>query len=97
MLKLVRIVSHWMFGLFLTGACLDFLMIFLAPLAVFSRWASLPLMIFTFLAALCTTVASVIATVMVSFQTDSPGTKIVMTYSRCSLLLCKTQSLRSSN
>lgn len=39
-------------------------MIFLVPLAVYSRWASLPLMIGTFLAALFTTVASVIATVM---------------------------------
>jgi hypothetical protein len=55
-----------MFGLFLTGACLTFVMIFLVPLSVYSRWASLPLMILTFLAALFTTVASVIATVMVS-------------------------------
>ncbi len=53
-----------MFGLFLAGACLTFVMIFLAPLAVYSRWASLPLMVGTFLAALCTTVAAVIATVM---------------------------------
>jgi hypothetical protein len=53
-----------MFGLYLAGACLTFVMIFLVPLAVYSRWASLPLMIGTFLAALCTTVASVVATVM---------------------------------
>ena len=39
-------------------------MIFLVPLAVYSRWASLPLMIGTFLAALFTAVASVLATVM---------------------------------
>ncbi|KAF1987972.1 integral membrane protein [Aulographum hederae CBS 113979] len=63
-LDLVRVVSHWMFGLFLTGACLNFLMIFVVPLSVFSRWATLPIMIFTFLGALCTTVATVIATVM---------------------------------
>lgn len=65
-LDLIRLVSHWMFGLFLTAACLTFLMVFLVPLAVYSRWASLPLMTFTFLSALFTTVASVIATVMVS-------------------------------
>ncbi|KAK4551971.1 hypothetical protein LTR86_010763 [Recurvomyces mirabilis] len=63
-LNLIRVVSHWMFGLFLTGACLSTLMIFLVPLAVFSRWATLPIMLLTFLAALFTTVASVIATVL---------------------------------
>lgn len=63
-LKLIRIVSHWMFGLFLSGACLSFVMIFIVPLSVYSRWTSLPITIFTFLAALLTTVASVIATVL---------------------------------
>ncbi|KAK3074792.1 hypothetical protein LTR53_002458 [Teratosphaeriaceae sp. CCFEE 6253] len=63
-LGLIRTVSHWMFGLFLSGACVSFVMIFLVPLSVFSRWATLPIMIFTFLAALTTTVASVIATVL---------------------------------
>lgn len=63
-LDLIRLVSHWMFGLFLAGACLSFLMIFLNPLAVFSRWLTLVTGIFTFLGALFTTVATVIATVM---------------------------------
>lgn len=53
-----------MFGLFLAGACLSFLMMLLNPLAVFSRWLTLFTGIFTFLAALFTTVATVIATVM---------------------------------
>lgn len=53
-----------MFALFLSGACLSFVMMFLVPLSVYSRWATLPIMIFTFLAALFTTVASVIATVL---------------------------------
>ena len=53
-----------MFGLFLSGACLSFVMIFLNPLAVYSRWAALAVGFFTFLAALFTTVASVIATVL---------------------------------
>ncbi|KAF2720801.1 hypothetical protein K431DRAFT_225773 [Polychaeton citri CBS 116435] len=63
-LDLIRVVSHWMFGLFLTGACLTFVLIFLQPLTVFTRWGTLPIMIFTFLAALFTTVATIIATVM---------------------------------
>ncbi|KAK5110107.1 hypothetical protein LTR62_006241 [Meristemomyces frigidus] len=63
-LSLIRIVSHWMFGLFLAGACLSFVLIPLLPLAVLSRWASLPMVILSFLAALCTTVAAVIATVL---------------------------------
>lgn len=63
-LDLIKTVSNWMFGLFLSGICLDFLVIFLLPLSVFTRWLSLPLALITFLAALLTTVASVIATVM---------------------------------
>ena len=46
-----------MFALFLTGACLSFVMVFIVPCAVFSRWASLPITIFTFLCALFTTVS----------------------------------------
>lgn len=53
-----------MFGLFLTGSCLSAALIFLAPLSVYSRWAAFPIAIFTFLAALFTTAASVTATVM---------------------------------
>lgn len=53
-----------MFGLFLAGICLNFVMIFLQPLSVISRWMALLIMIFTFLGALFTTVATVIATVM---------------------------------
>lgn len=45
-----------MFGLFLAGACVTFVMIFIVPLAIYSRWASLPITILTFLAALFTTV-----------------------------------------
>ena len=53
-----------MFGLFLTSACLSFVLIFIVPLAIFSRWASLPIAILTFLNALFCTAASIIATVM---------------------------------
>lgn len=53
-----------MFGLFLTAAPLNFILMFIVPLSVFSRWATLPIAILTFLGALITTVAAVIATVM---------------------------------
>lgn len=36
-LNLARVVSHWMFGLFLAAAVLNFVMIFISPLAVSSR------------------------------------------------------------
>ncbi|KAL8909737.1 MAG: hypothetical protein Q9207_000046 [Kuettlingeria erythrocarpa] len=63
-LDLVRKASHWMFALFLTGACLTVPSIFLSPLSVFSRWASLPLSLLTFCAAFATTAASIIASAM---------------------------------
>jgi len=70
-LDLIRIVSHWMFGLFLTGACLNFLMIFIVPFSVVSRWTSFPIALFTFLGALFTTVATVIATVLFIIFTNT--------------------------
>ncbi|KAL8706416.1 MAG: hypothetical protein Q9201_000562 [Fulgogasparrea decipioides] len=63
-LTLVRIASHWMFGLFLTGACLAVPAILFTPLSIYTRWASLPLTILTFLTALTTTAATIIASVM---------------------------------
>jgi hypothetical protein len=53
-----------MFGLFLTGTCLSFVLIFLMPLSIFTRWLALPVAIFAFLNALIVTAASIIATVM---------------------------------
>jgi hypothetical protein len=53
-----------MFGLFLTGTCLTFVLIFLMPISVFTRWLALPVAIFAFLNALIVTAASIIATVM---------------------------------
>jgi len=63
-LHLIKVVSNWMFGLFLAGACLSFVMIPMVLLTVYTRWATLLITIFTFLAALFTTVATVIATVL---------------------------------
>lgn len=74
-LHIVRTASHWMFASFMVGACLTFLCIFFAPMA-FShkpRWVhragrvffrSLPITLLTFGAALFTTGASLIASVM---------------------------------
>lgn len=63
-LHLIKVVSNWMFGLFLAGACLSFLMIPMVLLTVYTRWLTLLITILTFLAALFTTVATVIATVL---------------------------------
>lgn len=60
-----------MFGLFLTAVCVNFLLLFLVPLGVYSRWATLPLMLLTFLGALCTTVAAAIATAMFLIMQDA--------------------------
>lgn len=53
-----------MFAFFLTSACLSFLLIFLVPISIYTRWLSLLTSIFTFINALLCTAASVIATVM---------------------------------
>lgn len=53
-----------MFGFFLAAAPTNFLLIFLSPLAIYSRWVSLPLSIFAFLASLCASAATIIATAM---------------------------------
>lgn len=63
-LNLIQEVSHWMFGLFLAGACLSAVMVVIVPFSIYSRWSTLPIMLLTFLAALLITVASIIATVM---------------------------------
>ena len=53
-----------MFGLFLVSAPLAFLCMLLAPLSVFSRWATVPVAILTFLCAFTTTAACAIGTAM---------------------------------
>ena len=63
-LSLVRIASHWMFALFLSGACACFVSIFITPLSIYTRWATFPIAIFAFVSALTTTGASIIATAM---------------------------------
>lgn len=42
-LNILQICSHIMFAFFLAGTILAFVMVFLSPLAMFSRWVSLPM------------------------------------------------------
>jgi hypothetical protein len=74
-LDIVKLASEWMFACFLVGTCLTFICIFVCPMGFSKkpRWQhkarriflrQLPITIVAFLAALFTTVATVIATVM---------------------------------
>ncbi|ESZ95739.1 hypothetical protein SBOR_3846 [Sclerotinia borealis F-4128] len=63
-LSLIRIASHIMFGFFITGTIMNFLNIFLSPVVLYSRWISGAYAIWTFISALLTTAATIIATIM---------------------------------
>jgi hypothetical protein len=63
-LGIARLASHWMFGLYITGAALTGLCFLVTWTSLYTRWASLPNVILNFLAALTTTAATIIATVM---------------------------------
>ena len=61
-LSVLRITSQVMFGFFLTGAVLAFVGVFVSPLAVRSRWWSLPFGIVSFLEVVVVLAASVVGT-----------------------------------
>ncbi|KAI1476814.1 hypothetical protein K445DRAFT_316795 [Daldinia sp. EC12] len=63
-LNILRIASNIMFGFFLTALLLDFVLMFLAPIAVFSRWWSGPLGFFALLSTLLVLIASSLGTAM---------------------------------
>jgi hypothetical protein len=63
-LKLIKIVSHLMFGFFLTGICMNFVSMFIIWIVIYSRWWSGFVALWTFLGALFTTAATIIATAM---------------------------------
>jgi hypothetical protein len=63
-LSLIRIASQWAFALYLLGAILSGLLIFLSPLSLYTRWASLPLVIVGFLAAASLVVSAGISTAL---------------------------------
>ncbi|KAG9251229.1 SUR7/PalI family-domain-containing protein [Emericellopsis atlantica] len=63
-LNLLRIGSQVMFGFFLTGTVLNFVLMLLSPLAIYTRWFSLALSILSLISAILVGVAAVIATVI---------------------------------
>ncbi|KAK0638754.1 SUR7/PalI family-domain-containing protein [Cercophora newfieldiana] len=63
-LDVLRITSNLMFGFFLTGAVLTFVLIFLSPLAIRSRWWSMPLSIAAFIANVLVGAATIIGSVI---------------------------------
>ena len=63
-LNLIKVASHVMFGLFLTGTVLSFVLITANLFSVYSRWLAFLIAVLNFLNALFITVASVVATVM---------------------------------
>ncbi|KAL2157379.1 hypothetical protein VTH06DRAFT_6197 [Thermothelomyces fergusii] len=68
-LSVLRITSQIMFGFFLTAGLLAFFLIFVSPLAVASRWWSLPLAVASFVEMLLLVSASVVATaISVAFK-----------------------------
>ena len=72
-----------MFGLFLTGACLTFVLIFIQLVSLYSRWWSFALMVLNFLNAVFITVAAVVATAMfVLMQTKLQGQNSVQIEAR---------------
>lgn len=61
-LHILRVASNWMFGLFLTSACLSFVLIFILPFSVYSRWITIFVVIFTGLNAISIAIASIVGT-----------------------------------
>lgn len=61
-LSVLRLTSQIMFGFFLTAAILTFILVFASPLAVSSRWVSLPLGFASFISMVLVLAASAIGT-----------------------------------
>ena len=62
LLGILRLVSHIMFGFFITGTVLTFVLIFATPVVLYSRWWSLPFAILSFISMLLVLAGSIIAT-----------------------------------
>ncbi|KAH7326119.1 SUR7/PalI family-domain-containing protein [Stachybotrys elegans] len=63
-LTLLRIGQQIMFGFFLSGTILNFLLLLATPLVIKTRWWSLAMSLFGVLAAILITVAAIIGTAM---------------------------------
>lgn len=61
-LNILRIASQAMFGFFLAGTVLDFVLVFVGPIVMYSRWWSFPFAILSFIAFLMVAAGSVIGT-----------------------------------
>ncbi|KAL1845235.1 hypothetical protein VTK73DRAFT_827 [Phialemonium thermophilum] len=62
LLHILRLVSHLMFGFFLSATVLAFVLVFATPLALLSRWWSLPFALISLVALLLTLAGSAIGT-----------------------------------
>lgn len=60
----MKLCSHIMFGFFLAGTVLAFVLVFLSPIAIFSRWWSLPMAILSAITFVLIFAATVIASVI---------------------------------
>ncbi|KAI0601399.1 SUR7/PalI family-domain-containing protein [Biscogniauxia sp. FL1348] len=76
-LNILHIASNIMFGFFLVGLLLSFILIFASPVVLYSRWWSLPLGLIAFITSLLVLVATILGTAMsliakyaLSSQTD---------------------------
>ncbi|KAK8089238.1 hypothetical protein PG997_004199 [Apiospora hydei] len=63
-LNYLHLASNIMFGFFLASTILDFLMIFIAPVVLYSRWWSMPVGIMSFINFILALVAAAIGTAM---------------------------------
>ncbi|KAJ0107411.1 hypothetical protein N8I77_002334 [Diaporthe amygdali] len=63
-LGILKLCSNIMFAFFLAGTVISFVMVFLSPIAIFSRWWALPMSLISFLTFLVILVGSVIASVI---------------------------------
>lgn len=63
-LNILRLCSHLMFAFFLAGTVLAFVLVFLSPIAIFSRWWSLPMAFISAITFILIFAASTIASVI---------------------------------
>lgn len=63
-LDILKLCSHLMFAFFLAGTVLAFVLVFLSPIAIFSRWWSLPMAILSGVTFILIFAASTIASVI---------------------------------
>lgn len=63
-LNILKLCSHLMFAFFLTGTVLAFVLVFLSPVAIFSRWWSLPMAFLSAVTFVLILAASTIASVI---------------------------------